>query len=184
MAFSEEYYWKHDMETGDEIDLTELHKLGDYLESHGYFYKYDFFGNQIVLYKDELAKEHNVRWFDVVCHRNSYGHEHGLLESYGVYITERQKGHDDTVRGYLTADDVIKYLEAPEEEKARLSNEVVLCSIKKDMLLEDIEWIYKNAKEKLAEDVKSISVEEIFKGSYFESLEFHDGDYVIKIEKE
>lgn len=88
------------------IDLTELHKLGDYLENRGYSYKYDMRGHQIIVF----YKDTDVRWFDVVCHNFSYGHEKGLLESWGIEIGGENPG-DDFVRGWLTAQDVIDHLE-------------------------------------------------------------------------
>lgn len=88
------------------FDLTELHKLGDYLENHGYSYKYDMLGHQIIVFH----KDTGDRWFDVLCHSFSYGHEKGLLESYGLEIGG-ENPDDDFVRGWLTAQDVIDHLE-------------------------------------------------------------------------
>ena len=43
--------------------------------------------------------------WDVICHDFSYGHELGLLELMGSLVRE---DIDDTVEGFLTADDIIE----------------------------------------------------------------------------
>lgn len=48
------------------------------------------------------------RW-DVICQPYSYGYEQGKLELYGELVTEDD---GDSVVGWLTAEDVIKRLEA------------------------------------------------------------------------
>lgn len=84
--------------------MTELEKLKNYLDDHGYVSKWcDIFSSndQIIVYADDKA---TVRSWDVVCHEWSYGGKDGLLEIYGSLL--------DDVDGWLTADDVIKkYLE-------------------------------------------------------------------------
>ena len=84
------------------FDFTEMDKLEKYLKDHGIDYdRWDIHdGQQIVVYK-----EPKVRSWDVVLHSYSYGNEENLLEAMG----EDLLGHDD-VEGYLTADDVIRYL--------------------------------------------------------------------------
>ena len=47
--------------------------------------------------------------WDAICQRGSYGYKEGLLEIYGVIVDEAID--DDTVVGWLTAEDVIKRLE-------------------------------------------------------------------------
>ena len=47
--------------------------------------------------------------WDAICHDFSYGHEKGLLEIMGSLVKEN---HSDVVEGFLTADDIIKRLEA------------------------------------------------------------------------
>ena len=43
--------------------------------------------------------------WDVICHNSSYGHEEGLLESGGL------PRRDDSVKGYLTAKEVLEMLD-------------------------------------------------------------------------
>lgn len=102
-------------------DLTELNKLEKYLKEHEYHYeRIDDDGmemaglhglmhcidqHQIVVYKD------GKRDWDVICQYGSYGAEEGLLEAMGARIVRKE----DSVEGYLTADEIIKRLE---EEKA------------------------------------------------------------------
>ena len=85
-----------------EFDFTEMDKLEKYLKDNGYNYTrqalYD--GQQIVVFD----KNGNRAW-DVVLHIGSYGMEDNLLEAMG----ETLLGHDD-VEGYLTAEDVIRYI--------------------------------------------------------------------------
>ena len=56
----------------------------------------------------------NGTW-DVICHSGSYGHEQGLLEYMG-YIAPYHD-IDDTVVGYLTADEALIYIKEDEERK-------------------------------------------------------------------
>lgn len=44
--------------------------------------------------------------FDVICHRNSYGHEQGLLEIMGL-VSDTLEDH---VEGYLTAEEVFELI--------------------------------------------------------------------------
>ena len=45
------------------------------------------------------------KWeLDVICHRGSYGHEHGLLEVMGAICN----AYDDDVEGYLTVEEVFE----------------------------------------------------------------------------
>lgn len=86
----------------DKFDFTEMDKLEKYLKDHGIDYERQDIhdGQQIVVYKTSKA----YSW-DVVLHSFSYGQEDNLMEAMG----EDLLGHDD-VEGYLTADDVIRYL--------------------------------------------------------------------------
>lgn len=54
----------------------------------------------------------NCRW-DAICHTGSYGCELGLLEIYGELVDEQDDG--DSAVGFLTAEDVIKRIEAIHE---------------------------------------------------------------------
>lgn len=83
--------------------MTELEKLKKYLDDNGYYSEWNgVYGenDQIIVYKNPAKTN---RYWDVVCHRNSYGGDQGLLEIYGELL--------DDVEGDLTADKVIeKYL--------------------------------------------------------------------------
>lgn len=50
---------------------------------------------------------------DVICHKYSYGHEQGLLEIMGLADPEI----DDTVEGYLTANEVFARIKADYEKR-------------------------------------------------------------------
>lgn len=95
----------------------ELDKLEQWLHKHGYDYKridreaehYKVNGftvpitlerHQIIVYEGDKVR------FDVICHYGSYGHEQGLLEAMGDIVQV-----NDTVEGWLTADEIIKRLE-------------------------------------------------------------------------
>ena len=85
------------------FDFTEMDKLQAYLDKEGidYVRKSIHDGQQIIAF-DEKSE----RCWDVVLHSYSYGSEDNLLEAMG----EALLGHDD-VEGYLTAEDVINYIE-------------------------------------------------------------------------
>ena len=90
--------------------MKELNKLEQYLKEHEYYYiREDDDSNymnrhQIIVFDSESQRE-----WDAICHRGSYGYEQGLLEIMGT-IVDSDCG--DSVEGYLTADDIIKRLEA------------------------------------------------------------------------
>jgi predicted fused transcriptional regulator/phosphomethylpyrimidine kinase len=96
--------------------MTELDKLEEWLHKHGFDYKridrepeqVEFDGrmiptsmgrHQIIVYGD------NGIMFDAICHIGSYGYEQGLLELMGDIVQV-----NDTVEGWLTADDIIERL--------------------------------------------------------------------------
>lgn len=89
--------------------ITELDKLEEYLKVNGYEYeRIDEEGSvfapmlnhhQIIVYKD------GERDWDVICHYGSYGYSAGLLEIYGNIVHG-----EDTVEGWLTADEIIERL--------------------------------------------------------------------------
>lgn len=91
--------------------MDELNKLESYLKEKGIKYDrndrektekvLDF--HQIVVYDDN-----NPIW-DAVCHTGSYGYEQGLLEIMGSIVS---KDVCDSAEGWLTADDIIRRLEA------------------------------------------------------------------------
>lgn len=104
-------------------DLTEMNKLEEYLEAHRFKYVREDVDNVFdTAYWDKLVDElgfepepmdihqivvydGEVRLWDVICHKGSYGDSEGLLEGMGTLF-----GPD--VEGYLTADDVINKIEA------------------------------------------------------------------------
>ena len=57
------------------------------------------------------------RKWDAVCHWGTYGFEDGLLEIMGDILTEEDLEYD-TVKGFLTADDVIERIELKEKANA------------------------------------------------------------------
>lgn len=97
--------------------MSELEKLEKYLKEHNYNYKWNSVckGHEGYPYQDQIIvyDDHNTRIWDAVCHFGSYGHEKGLLEIMGVIVDEEADG--DSVKGWLTADDVIKRLETKNE---------------------------------------------------------------------
>lgn len=89
--------------------MTELDKLEEYLDEHGYIYERiadeiqkPFFIDQIIVYRDE-SREKKI--WEVICHPGSYGYEQGLLEIIGSIVQ-----NNGLVEGYLTAEDVVKRL--------------------------------------------------------------------------
>lgn len=91
--------------------MSELNKLEKYLKAHGYEYTREDFDDipsydrkhQIIVYKD------GKRSWDAICQYGSYGYEEGLLEIYGDIVWYDIDG--DSVRGWLTANDVIARIE-------------------------------------------------------------------------
>lgn len=89
------------------LDLTELNKLEDYLRKNNIsfertdnYYEFEPDGfHQIRV----VNAQGDVLW-DAVCHNFSYGHESGLLETYGLF------DYGDDVLGWLSADDIITRL--------------------------------------------------------------------------
>lgn len=81
--------------------MNELDKLEAYLKEHGYNYTREE-DSQIIIYD-----ENEERQWDAICNRWSYGSEHGLLEVMGEKVVRS----DDSVEGFLTADEIIKRLE-------------------------------------------------------------------------
>lgn len=106
--------------------MTELDKLQEYLVAKGFrFERTDtpapeelkvVYGDrwkegigerhQIVVY----GKDEHIAW-DAICHWGSYGWEKGLLEIMGTIV---RPDAGDEVEGWLTAQDIIKRLEAIE----------------------------------------------------------------------
>lgn len=94
-----------------EKELDKLHKwLVDNAKMYGWTIKREdadthlYDTHQIVIYRKD------VRLFDVICHRGSYGYTEGLLEIMGDIVDEEKAG--DSVEGFLTANGVIKRVKA------------------------------------------------------------------------
>lgn len=90
--------------------MEELDKLERYLKEHEYCYiredddSHYMNKHQIIVFDSE-----SQRVWDAICHRGSYGYEQGLLEIMGTIVDNKEC---DSVEGYLTAEDIIKRLEA------------------------------------------------------------------------
>lgn len=97
---------------------TELDKLEKYLINHRITFERidedavrDETGRFLIrparhqIYVPEAGES---RW-DAICHPGSYGYEEGKIEIYGSLVKEED---GDSVVGWLTADDVIKRIEA------------------------------------------------------------------------
>jgi hypothetical protein len=103
--------------------MSELDKLEQYLKEHDYPYErideegrkipgYKFpFGSrhQLIVYGD---KEKSERLWDAICHYGSYGFEQGLIEVMGESVV---RSKEDSVEGYLTAEEIIQRLEEKNE---------------------------------------------------------------------
>ncbi len=97
--------------------MSELDKLEEYLKARGCKYdrydsdtKRDDAGLFISLERHQIVVYHNGdRSWDAICHEGSYGYEKGLLEIYGDIVWDDIDG--DSVRGWLTAQDVINRIE-------------------------------------------------------------------------
>lgn len=96
------------------IDLTELDKLEKLLRSSGYGH---------VIRRDDagfhqifVEKPDGTRMWDAICHFGSYGHEKGLLEVMGAPVVSPD--YEDSVEGWLTADEVFSRWQAWLKEQA------------------------------------------------------------------
>lgn len=106
-------------------DLTQLNRVEQYLKDKGI--PYERFDNEDVIspqipYCLETFDRHQIcvpgysaqiREWDVICQRGSYGAEDGLLEIYGSIVAPNA---GDSVEGWLTADDVIARIERREDD--------------------------------------------------------------------
>lgn len=97
-------------------DLTQMDKLEIYLKEHHIPYdridKLEMFEETPHGKYIKQCEQHQIiaRHWDVICHRGSYGHEEGLLKAMGTIVRT-----NDSVEGWLTADDVIKRIEGVKE---------------------------------------------------------------------
>lgn len=100
--------------------MSELDKLEKYLLDHRITYeRYEVHeevdgpaGMTFEMGRHQICvpEEGEVCRWDAICQRGSFGYEAGLLEIYGEIVDEATDG--DSVVGWLTAEDVIKRLEA------------------------------------------------------------------------
>ena len=103
---------------------TELDKLEKYLIDHRITFErvdedaeFDKKTGLIVKYARHqifVPEEEESRW-DAICQPGSFGYDKGLIEIYGDLVKEKD---GDSVVGWLTADDVIKRIEA-EDRRTR-----------------------------------------------------------------
>ena len=97
--------------------MSELDKLEAYLKESGCEYdrhdsdeRWDSDGHIISLGRHQIVVYHDGdRVWDAICHKGSFGYEKGLLEIYGDIVWDDIDG--DSVRGWLTAQDVINRIE-------------------------------------------------------------------------
>lgn len=102
-----------------QLSLAEFDKLQSYLLTHGYSVDITHRCRQmlgVVTIQSEHhqlvvhdTKDFTLRLWDAVISDYSYGHEDGLLEAMGTGLLEGP----GTVEGWLTADEIIRRLEAP-----------------------------------------------------------------------
>lgn len=99
--------------------MSELDKLEKYLKEHGYSYEREDRNDTMSTrnWHQVIVYDGDERLWDAVCHYGSYGYEDGLLEIYGSIVWEDID--DDSVRGWLTADDVISRIEKGREGATR-----------------------------------------------------------------
>lgn len=106
----EEFHGVKSMSEMDKLDAYLKEKGANYLhyinpkeiDKNGYVIRNEM--NKIVV-NDE---DGNYLW-DAICHYGSYGYEEGLLEIYGSIVDIEKE--NDSVVGWLTAEDVIKRIE-------------------------------------------------------------------------
>lgn len=91
--------------------MSELDKLEKYIKEHGYEYKRsDIKEAPLTIERHQVIVYNNGEWsWDAICQPGSYGYEEGLLEIMGNIVWYDIDG--DSVRGWLTADDVIARIE-------------------------------------------------------------------------
>lgn len=91
--------------------MSELDKLEKYLKKHGYEYKrHDIKETPLTIERHQVIVYNNgERSWDAVYQPGSYGYEEGLLEIMGDIVWYDIDG--DSVRGWLTAADVIARIE-------------------------------------------------------------------------
>lgn len=75
-------------------------------------------GEQLLVYKDGSP---NV-YFDAILHLGSYGHENNLLEIMGDIV----KDTEDSVKGWLTANDIIAMITEDLEGKRKKKRIIII----------------------------------------------------------
>ena len=98
---------------------TELDKLEKYLIDHRITFErvdedavFDRENNTIISYARHqifVPEEGESCKWDAICQPGSYGYETGKIEIFGELVTEEDR---DSIVGKLTAEDVIKRIEA------------------------------------------------------------------------
>lgn len=98
--------------------MSELDKLEEYLKARDYDYerydqeeRLDSHGRIVSLERHQIivTDDYGDRAWDAICQWGSYGYKEGLLEIYGDIVWNDIDG--DSVRGYLTAQEVINRIE-------------------------------------------------------------------------
>lgn len=98
------------MDFNNNYDYSEFYKLAVTLIVRGYTVEVTniWDGKQLSVYSQNKEDDRQKEFlWDVVIHKYSYGHEDGLLEAYGTIVENFNDW--DTVEGYLTADEILKY---------------------------------------------------------------------------
>lgn len=86
--------------------LDEFDKLENYLkENEIKYYRRDINDPSKMERHQLMVMRHGKLWWDAICQPSSYGWEEGLLEVMGKPVVRKTDG--DTVKGYLTAQEVI-----------------------------------------------------------------------------
>ena len=100
----------------DGRDLTQLNKLEQYLKDNNIPYERIDKDDGVMDWHQICVPNHTTqeKEWDVICHKGSYGSEEGLLELYG---TIGDPNAEDSVEGWLTADDVIARIRGEEDER-------------------------------------------------------------------
>lgn len=97
-------------------DMTEMNKLEQFLKNNGVVYDREYRAGGEIIKVYDSAEKHDVLW-DAIINDFSYGRVDGLLEIYGSIV---DKEADDSVEGWLTAEDVIKrYQKAKRMERCK-----------------------------------------------------------------
>ena len=120
--------------------MTELDKLAKYLkDNHIPFERYDcdkqFDDDDFTIKLDRhqicVPKwGENCKW-DAICQEGSYGYERGLLEIYGELVPDEE---EDSVIGFLTAEQVIERIKPWHEKIENRINEQIEKAVREIVL--------------------------------------------------